>query len=100
MKLFFLKLKNLIFENRSLFSNFSNLSVLYSLNLLIPFIIYPYLIRVLGSETYGLVIYAQAIITYFVILIGFGFNLSGVKLVSKNRNNKQELGKIISSILI
>ena len=100
MKKKYYSLKNSIYKNWSLFSNFSNLSVLYSLNLLIPFFIYPYLIRVLGSETYGLVIYAQAIITYFVTLIGFGFNLSGVKLVSANRNNKQEIGKIISSILI
>ena len=51
-------------------------------------------------ETYGLVIYAQSIITYFSILISFGFNLSGVKIISKYRNDKEKLSEIISSILI
>ena len=92
------KLKTQIKINKNLLNNFTNLSVLYILNLLIPFIIYPYLIRVLGAETYGLVIYAQAVVMYFVILISFGFNLSGVKLVSLYRENKEKLGEIISSI--
>ena len=94
------KLKTQIKINKNLLNNFTNLSVLYILNLLIPFIIYPYLIRVLGAETYGLVIYAQAVVMYFVILISFGFNLSGVKLVSLYRENKEKLGEIISSIFI
>ena len=54
----------------------------------------------MGAETYGLVIYAQAVVMYFVILISFGFNLSGVKLVSLYRENKEKLGEIISSIFI
>tara|TARA_B100000767_G_C19765669_1_gene537372 strand:- start:629 stop:1795 length:1167 start_codon:yes stop_codon:yes gene_type:complete len=66
----------------------------------IPFIIFPYLIRVLGTETYGLVIYAQTIISYLSILISFGFNLSGVKIVSEFRNDGEKLSEIISSIFI
>jgi O-antigen/teichoic acid export membrane protein len=96
----FYKLKNRIGIKNNLIKNFTNLSVLYIFNLCIPFIIYPYLIRVLGVKTYGLVIYAQAILTYFSILISFGFNLSGVKIVSKYRNNKEKLSEVISSILI
>jgi O-antigen/teichoic acid export membrane protein len=100
LKKHYYRLKNQININRNLIKNFTNLSVLYIFNLFIPFIIFPYLIRVLGAETYGLVIYAQAVVMYFSILIGFGFNLSGVKIISSYRDNKEKLSEVISSILI
>jgi PST family polysaccharide transporter len=58
------------------------------------------LIRVLGSETYGLIIFSQAIIGYLVILIGFGFNISATKEVSIHKNDNNKLSEIISSVLI
>jgi len=68
--------------------------------MLIPLITYPYLIRVLGKETYGLVVFAQAIIGYLVILVGFGFNISATKEVSIHRDNKEKLSEIVSSVLL
>lgn len=68
--------------------------------MLIPFLTYPYLIRILGKETYGLVVFAQAVVGYFVILVGFGFPITATKEVSIHRNNKEKLSEIISSVLI
>ncbi len=68
--------------------------------MLVPLITYPYLIRVLEKETYGLVVFAQAIIGYLVILVGFGFNISATKEISVHRNNKEKLSEIVSSVLI
>ena len=93
-------LKELLNRNKVLLQNFGHLSVLQFLNILMPLIAYPYLIRVLGKETYGLVIFAQAIIAYFVILVGFGFNFSATKEVSIHRDNKNKLSEIVSSVLI
>ena len=91
---------NSLIRDKSLLHNFSYLSVLYAFNLLIPLFTYPYLIRVLGKETYGLVIYAQAIINYFAILVSFGFNISATKEISIHRENKEKLSEIVSSVLI
>ena len=65
-----------------------------------PLITYPYLIRVLGEETYGLVIFAQAVVGYLLILVQFGFNISATKEISIYRNNKKKLSEIVSSVLL
>jgi O-antigen/teichoic acid export membrane protein len=85
---------------RILLRNFSYLSALQVFNLLLPLITYPYLIRVLGKETYGLVVFAQAIIGYLLILVGFGFNISATKEVSIHRDDQDKLSEIVSSVLI
>jgi len=66
----------------------------------LPLITYPYLIRVLGEETYGLVIFAQAVVGYLLILVQFGFNISATKEISIYRNNKKKLSEIVSSVLL
>ena len=94
------KLKEIIRENKSVLSNFSYLSALQIFNIAAPLIAYPFLIRVLGTDNFGLVIYAQSIISYFVILVTFGFNISATKKVSLHRNNAKKLGEIVSNVLI
>ncbi|WP_418510451.1 oligosaccharide flippase family protein [Corallibacter sp.] len=95
-----MKIFEVLKKNKKIIENFSYLSVIQLLNMLIPLIIFPYLIRVLGSNIYGLVIYAQAVLGYFVVLINFGFNITATKEVSIYRNNTKKLNKILSSILI
>lgn len=83
-----------------LVKNFSYLSTLQFFNILLPLVTYPYLIRTLGKDLYGLVIFAQAIVNYFLILINFGFNISATKEVSKHRHDVNKLNEIVSSVII
>jgi len=91
---------NKIREHRTLFENISYLSVIQVFNLVIPLITLPYLIRVLGKETYGLVVFAQAVISYFTIIVSFGFNITASREVSIHRDDKEKLNEIVSSVLI
>ena len=95
-----LRLKNILKNHNTILQNLSYVSVLHLFNMLIPLLTYPYLIRVLGKETYGIIIFAQAVVGYFVILVGFGFNISATKEISIHRDDKNKLSEIVSSILI
>lgn len=91
--------KSFIEKYRLLISNFSYLSILEIIGLLLPLFTYPYLIRVVGKDLYGVIVYSQAVVAYAIILINFGFNVSATKNVSENRNNPQILSEIFNSII-
>ncbi|MGK0307948.1 MAG: O-antigen/teichoic acid export membrane protein [Urechidicola sp.] len=86
--------------NSPFFKNLTNLSIVEFINIAVPFIILPYLLRVIGKEYYGLVIFAQAVISYFLILQNFGINTYAVKEVSLIKNNKRKLNSLVSNVFV
>jgi len=93
-------IKKSILNNKSLVENFSYLSLLQAFNLVLPLLSYPYLIRVLGTTIYGKIIFAQAIIGYLTLLVGFGFSITATKEISIHRKNKKKISEIVSSVLV
>jgi len=85
-------------ENNKLVSNFFSLSVLQVAGLILPLLVFPYLILVLGVEKFGLIIYAQAIMSYFVVFTDYGFNLSATRDISININNKKKIADIFNTV--
>ncbi len=86
-------------DKKRLLSNFSSLALLQAANFLLPLISMPYLVRVLGTETYGLVMFVQALILYFNILVDFGFDLSATREISVNREQKRTVEEVFNSVL-
>lgn len=95
------KIKNMVNseDKKRLASNFFSLSVLQVFTYVLPLLTLPYLVRVLGVDKFGLVMFAQAFIMFFNILVDYGFNLSATREVSIHRENKEKLTEIYSSVM-
>ncbi len=84
---------------RVLLQNFLSLSVLQAANYLLPLIILPYLVRMIGVEKLGLIVFAQAVIQYFNIITDYGFHLSATRDIAANRNDTNRIAVIFSSVM-
>lgn len=82
-----------------LFKNFSFLAFIQGANFLLPLLVIPHLVKVLGIEKFGLVSFAQVIILYLVIFSEYAFNLTATKEVSENRDNPQQLTAIFNTVI-
>ena len=90
----------LLKEKKKLLSNFIYLVILRGFNYIFPLIILSYLVKVLSTENFGLIVFAQTFIQYFIIFTDYGFNFSAVKEISIYRNDLKNLSEIFSSIII
>lgn len=86
-------------NTKRLLENITSLYVLQGANYLLPLIVLPYLVRVLGPDKFGLIAFAQALMQYFVLLTDYGFNLSATKKIAANKNDPAEISKVCSNVL-
>lgn len=91
--------KEFIHKHHVVFTNLSYLSILQLILLTAPLITYPYLVRILGKEVYGMVLTAQMLVSYASLIIDFGSNSVSAKHVALHRDNKAKLSEIVSSVL-
>lgn len=78
-----------------------NVASLYGVqfaNYLLPLVTIPYLTRVLGPATWGVVAFAQAFGAYASIGIEYGFHLSATRRVAKNRDSASELANLVAGV--
>jgi len=87
-------------DKHTLISNFLSLALVQWANYLLPLLTLPFLFRVLTAERYGLVVFAQTFMQYFIILTDFGFSLSATREISTNRADPAEVGRIFSSVML
>lgn len=83
-----------------LFCNIFNQFLLYGFSHILPFLLMPYLLATIGVAKYGLINFAIAFSFYFQVINEWGFDLSNVRHVVKNRDNPNELSRIFMSILV
>jgi len=86
-------------DKKRMISNFFSLSILQFLNLVLPLITVPYVVRVIGIEKFGLVNYALSIIMYFTILVNFGLDLSVTPKIAINRDNSKFVSELFSVVM-
>jgi O-antigen/teichoic acid export membrane protein len=71
-----------------------SLYAMQGLNSLLPLLLLPYLLRVLGPEPYGGIVVAQAVLGYAVVVAEFGFNFSATRDISRARGDAAAVARI------
>jgi polysaccharide transporter, PST family len=73
--------------------NILSMLIIQCSNLLIPLITFPYLIRTLGIESYGLMTFTQNIVSYGEQFINYGFVLTAPKDIAQTTDDRREMSR-------
>ena len=86
-------------EKKIIAKNYVALLFIQGANFILPLIIFPYLVRTLGSEKYGLVMIAQSVALFLTIIVDFGFNISATREVANLKNDKEKLSQFYWNVV-
>lgn len=89
---------NKIIKEKILLGNIFSLYIVHFANFILPLIIIPYIVRVLGPEKYGIIAISQGFISYFVLIVNFGFDWSATRTISVHRLNKYFISNYVYTI--
>ena len=88
-----------ILSKNKLFENIVALGTIKGLEYILAFVTFPYLVRVLQVEYYGMIVFSQSIINYFVLFTDYGFNLLGPKEIAQ-QSSKTEQCRVLINIFL
>ncbi len=81
------------------FRNFTYLFINQFFNLIVPLLVFPFLLKTLGLELFGLYSFSYSAILFCFIFCDYGFNFSGSKYLAINKLAIQKRDTAFSAIL-
>jgi PST family polysaccharide transporter len=75
------------------------LYVLHGVNVVVPFVLLPYLTRTLAAEAYGLVAFSQSFVWFFLVVVNWGFSLSATRAAAQARDDPPALARLLADVL-
>jgi PST family polysaccharide transporter len=87
-------------ERKRLSVNFANFGLFQIINYIIPLVTIPFIVRIIGPEKFGVISIAYALTYYLWIIVDYGYNISGVQLISQNQDNTRICSQIVKNIFI
>lgn len=79
--------------------NYSHLTIANIAAMVISFCIYPFVIRTLGGEQYGLYVFAFSVMSYFVDVVAFGLNMPSVRMIVEAEGDKPAVDRVVSGVM-
>lgn len=84
---------------KRLLENVVSLAILQGARYVVPLITLPYLVRVLGTENFGLLAFAQAFVQYASVLTDYSFNLTATRHIAIHREDARKTSEIFSTVM-
>lgn len=92
------KIRNIWQNNSKVAENYVFMTILQVLNVCFYILIYPFVIRVLGAESYGLYAYAAALVMLFITFVSFGFDLPAAKRIAEHASDIGVKEQVLSEV--
>ena len=86
-------------RHKRIIENIFSLGIISGLNILIPLVTLPYLIRTVGIDNYGAYAIVYAMIHYGILFSSYGFSYSTTQQIAQNRDNKEVINHIVHATL-
>ncbi len=74
------------------------LVALQGVNYVMPLVVFPYLMVVLGAEKFGYIGFSISLTQYLMLVVDFGFNFTATKEVALHKDNHEKLQKVFWSV--
>lgn len=87
-------------KKNTLFKNTIYKSMLSMVNIVVPLVIGPYIMRLLDVDLYGLYNRVFADFQMFLAFASFGVYTLGVREISKIRNDKEKVSKLFTNLFV
>lgn len=81
-------------EEKTVAKNYGALVVLQGLNYLLPLLIIPFLERQIGLEKFGLVMFGQSMMVFFVLITDFGFNITATREIAILKTEGKDFSEV------
>jgi len=86
-------------DHKVFLTNIFSLGTIQLVNYVLPLLTVPYLVRILKPDYFGLIAFATATISYFIMLTDYGFNLSATRQISIHRGNLKKVNEIFNATI-
>lgn len=86
--------------HKRIIENIFSLGLINGINLIIPLVTLPYLIRTIGIDNYGSYSIVYAMLQYGILFSNYGFGFSSTQAIAQNRENSERVSIIVISTLM
>lgn len=99
MRLTFRKIISAIKSNKNVAESYFFMTAIQILNSLFYFLLYPFIIRIVGPTEFGKYIFAMAITSFFINIVNYGFDMPSIKVIAQNSIDRNIVTTIVSEII-
>jgi PST family polysaccharide transporter len=89
----------MISEKRTIIENYLSLIGVQFANYFLQLITFPYLVRTLGFEGFGLYAFVLSFAQYFLVITDYSFSLTATRDISIVRDDKKKISEIYSAVM-
>ena len=84
----------------SITRNFIFSAILTASSYIFPFIIFPYVSRILGPDNIGACDFVDSLINYFMLVSTLGVSWVGIREIASCRDDREKLNRVFTSLVV